>query len=101
VIDWLNKIGKLQVCAIEGWKLKVQGLLKLFQYIRFQHIYRTHNIEAKILSKKSFMEPEGSVSTGSHLWIVAGISPIPISLYVTVNSFKRWSNGCSINIISL
>jgi ribonuclease HI len=62
VIDWLNKRGKLQACAIEGWKVKVLGLLKMFQDISFQHIYMTHNIEADILSKKSFMEPEGRIS---------------------------------------
>jgi hypothetical protein len=32
------------------------------QDISFQHIYRTHNIEADILSKNSFMEPEGRIS---------------------------------------
>ena len=62
VIDWLNKRGKLQACAIEGWKVKVLGLLKMSQDISFQQIYMTHNIEAHILSKKSFMEPEGRIS---------------------------------------
>jgi len=28
------------------------------------------------------------VSTISHLWIVAEVSPVPISLYVTMNKFK-------------
>jgi ribonuclease HI len=62
VIDWLNKRGRLQACAIEGWKGKVHGLLKMFQDISFHHIYRAHNKEADILSKKSFMEPEGRIT---------------------------------------
>jgi hypothetical protein len=34
-----------------------------------------------------FDELDG-VSTRSHLWIAAEVSPVPISLYVTMNKFK-------------
>jgi len=62
VIDCLNKKGELHVCTIEGWKTKVHGLLKLFHDISLQHIYKTHNIEAEILSRKSYMEPKGRIT---------------------------------------
>jgi ribonuclease HI len=62
VIDWLNKRGRLQACAIEGWKIKVQDLIKKFEVKSFQHIYRAHNKEVDILSKKSFLELEGRIS---------------------------------------
>jgi hypothetical protein len=31
---------------------------------------------------------DDSVSTRSHLWIAAEVSPVPINLYVTMNKFK-------------
>jgi hypothetical protein len=39
----------------------------------------------------NFVQDNGTrnVSTRSHLWIAAEVSPIPIILYVTVNGFKE------------
>jgi ribonuclease HI len=62
VIDWLLNKGRLQVCAVEGWKSRIKVLIKRFQSISFQHIYRSYNIEADILSKQAFDEPEGKIS---------------------------------------
>jgi hypothetical protein len=33
--------------------------------------------------------PNGVVSTRSHLWIAAEVSPVPISLYVTMNKLTE------------
>jgi ribonuclease HI len=38
VIDWLSNRGRLQVCAIEGWKSRIKDLIKLFQSVSFEHI---------------------------------------------------------------
>ena len=45
VIEWLTKKGRLQACAIEGWKIKILDLIKYFHEINFQHIYMDHNKE--------------------------------------------------------
>jgi hypothetical protein len=53
---------------------------------------RCHSIPGKIFN---FIPDSGArnVSTGSHLWIAAEVSPVPISLYVTMNKFKSGQMG--------
>jgi ribonuclease HI len=62
IIDWINQKGQLHAVNIEGWKLKTKELAITFQDISFQHIYREHNKEADILSKRALKEPEGRLS---------------------------------------
>jgi hypothetical protein len=59
VIDWLLNKGRLQVCAVEGWKSRIKDLIKLFQSVSFEHIFRNYNMEAYHLSKQALDEPEG------------------------------------------
>ena len=62
VIDWLSNRGRLQVCAIEGWKSRIKDLIKLFQSIGFEHIFRNYNMEASLLSKQTLGELEGKIT---------------------------------------
>jgi ribonuclease HI len=62
VIEWLTNRGRLQASAIEGWKLRTKELLKNFQEISFQHIFREFNKEADHLSKQAIHEPEGRIT---------------------------------------
>jgi ribonuclease HI len=62
VIDWLSKRGRLQASAIEGWKSRIKELIKPFQEISFEHIYREYNKEADLLSKQALWEPEGRIT---------------------------------------
>jgi hypothetical protein len=57
-----NKRGRLQASAIEGWKLRIKELIKHFQEISFQHIFREYNKEADLLSKQALQEPEGRIT---------------------------------------
>jgi ribonuclease HI len=61
VIDWLNFRGNLQVTSLVGWMDKILDLIKSFNTIRFDHIYREENEEADALSKKSLQVPEGKI----------------------------------------
>jgi ribonuclease HI len=62
VIDWLSNRGRLQASTIEGWKSKIKELIKPFQAISFEHIYREFNEEADLLSKQELREPEGRIT---------------------------------------
>jgi len=62
VIDCLRDKGRLMVTSIEGWKKRIKILIQKFHSIDFQHIYRDFNIDAKFLSKKAMIEPEGLVT---------------------------------------
>jgi ribonuclease HI len=57
VIDWLSNRGKLQVCAIEGWKARIKDLIKSFNLVSFEHIFKNFNMEADLLSKQALGEP--------------------------------------------
>jgi hypothetical protein len=74
IIDWLNDRGKIQACAIEGWKLRTKELIKKNQTISFHHIFRDFNKEADQLSKQALHEPEGKISF--YLWEPGGIGPM-------------------------
>jgi ribonuclease HI len=62
IIEWLNDRGKLNVCSIEGWKIRTKDLIKKFQYISFHHLYREFNKEADKLSKEALLVPEGKIT---------------------------------------
>jgi ribonuclease HI len=66
IIEWLNNRGRLQASAIEGWKLRTKELIKYFQEISFQHIFREFNKEADQLSKQAIMnqKAEYHISSG-------------------------------------
>ena len=66
IIDWLLNKGRLQVCSMEGWKARIKSLSKKFQFISYQHIFRSFNIEADTLSKQAIEDPEGTLSY--HHW---------------------------------
>jgi ribonuclease HI len=51
VIDWLSNKGRLKVCAVEGWKSRITDLIKLFQSVNFEHIFKNYNKEVDHLSK--------------------------------------------------
>jgi len=40
VIDSLSNRGRLHVCAIEGWKSRIQDLIKSFNLVSFEHNYQ-------------------------------------------------------------
>jgi hypothetical protein len=61
VIDWLRGKGYLQVLALECWKERLSKLLKKFQNISFEHIYREDNTEADRLSKLAMLKAPGSI----------------------------------------
>jgi ribonuclease HI len=52
VVDWLNHMSNLHVYSLMGWMEKIRELIKLFNTIRFDHIYREENVEVDVLSKK-------------------------------------------------
>ena len=58
IIDWINQKGQLQAVNLEGRKLKTKELAHNFKDISFQHIYREHNKEADLLSKRALKEPK-------------------------------------------
>jgi ribonuclease HI len=62
IIDWINQIGNLQAVNIDCWKQKMKDLAKNFKDISFQHIYRVHNKEADLLSKRVLNEIEGRLT---------------------------------------
>jgi len=62
VIDWLSNIGRLQASAIEGWKSKINDLIKSFHAISFDHIYKEFNVEVYLLSKLALREPKGRIT---------------------------------------
>jgi ribonuclease HI len=62
VIDWLSNRGRLQACAIEGWKSRIKDLIKHFHFVSFEHIFRNFNMEADLLSKQALREPEGRIT---------------------------------------
>ena len=47
---------------IECWKLKILDLASNFSDISFQHIYRDHNKEVDLLSKRAQKETKGRLS---------------------------------------
>jgi len=59
VIDWLTKVGSLQVSSLEGWKDRILALTGSFRLITFQHLYRNFNIEADTLSKQEMEDTKG------------------------------------------
>lgn len=62
IIDWLNNKGKLQVLALDYWKEKIRDLIKKFEEISFEHIFRESNAEADHLSKTTLQHQEGLMS---------------------------------------
>jgi ribonuclease HI len=62
IIDWMNQKGQLQAVNLDGWKLKTKELTHNFKEISFQHIYREHNKEADLLSKRALKEPKGRLT---------------------------------------
>jgi len=62
IIEWLNNRGRFHASAIEGWKHRTKELIKRFQEISFQHIFRDFNKEADQLSKQAIREPDGRIS---------------------------------------
>jgi len=62
VTDWLKKKRNLYSTAIELWKQRIIELMKSFQGIHFQHVYRDFNVEADLLSKQALSEPRGRLS---------------------------------------
>ena len=56
VIEYLSNRGRLQVCAIEGWKARIRDLIKSFDLVSFEHIYK--NFNNKVLSFFSFYKKE-------------------------------------------
>jgi ribonuclease HI len=61
VIEWLSNRGSLQVCAIEGWKARIRDMIRCFDVVSFDHIFRNSNRDANLLSKQALGEPEGSI----------------------------------------
>jgi ribonuclease HI len=62
IIDWIKQQGQLNSVNIECWKLKTLDLASKFKDISFQHIYREHNKEADLLSKRALKETKGRLS---------------------------------------
>jgi hypothetical protein len=61
VIDWLRDKGHLQVISLESWKERLVDLIKLFQHISFDHVYREDNLEADNLSKQALHKQPGKI----------------------------------------
>jgi ribonuclease HI len=83
VIDWLSNRGRLQVCAIEGWKARIKDLIKSFNLVSFEHIYRNFNMDADLLSKQALGEPEGSIIFYPGLMVLRG--PKDISVFTSID----------------
>jgi ribonuclease HI len=62
IIDWINQKGQLHAVNIESWKIKTKELTRNFKDISYQHIYREHNKEVNLLSKRALKEPKGRLS---------------------------------------
>jgi hypothetical protein len=73
IIEWLLNKGRLQVAALEGWKIRIKELTKLFRSIKYQHIYRDFNMEADKQSKLALEENEGFLYY--HQWINGAEGP--------------------------
>jgi hypothetical protein len=43
IIEWLSGKGDLNVVSLDGWKLRIRGLINQFQQITFSHVYREYN----------------------------------------------------------
>jgi hypothetical protein len=67
IIEWLMNKGRLKVAALEGWKIRIKELTKLFRSITYQHIYRDFNMEADKQSKLALEVSEGYIYY--HQWI--------------------------------
>jgi ribonuclease HI len=61
VINWLRDKGRLQVISLECWKDRLVDLIKLFQHISFDHVYRDDNSEADNLSKQALQKQPGKI----------------------------------------
>jgi ribonuclease HI len=61
VIDWLRGKGRLQVISLECWKDRLVELIKLFQHISFEHVFREDNSEADSLSKQALHKHPGKI----------------------------------------
>jgi ribonuclease HI len=62
IIDWIKQQGQLHAVNIECWKIKTMELASKFKDISFQHIYRDHNKEVDLLSKRALREIKGRLS---------------------------------------
>jgi hypothetical protein len=61
VINWLRDKGRLQVISLECRKDRLVDLIKLFQHISFDHVYRDDNSEADSLSKQTLHKQPGKI----------------------------------------
>jgi len=68
IIEWLMNKGRLKVAALEGWKITIKELTKLFRAIKYQHNYRDFNI-----SKLALEVSEGYLYY--HQWISRAEGP--------------------------
>jgi ribonuclease HI len=59
IIEWLKGKSRLQVAALECWKVRIGELKKLFQKITFAHVYRDYNKVADSLSKFALLQALG------------------------------------------
>jgi hypothetical protein len=61
IIDWLNNKANFHSSYLEGWKDRIKLLIKDFQDISFNHVYREYNSEADFLSKLALKETSGKI----------------------------------------
>jgi len=59
VIGWLQGNSMIHATNLTHRCSRIRELIKLFDQVHFKHIYRRHNLEADILSKKGIGSPEG------------------------------------------
>jgi len=59
VINWLNGVSLFRAKNLLHHCSSIRQLLGLFDKVQFQHIFRQHNKEADLLSKKGLESPEG------------------------------------------
>jgi len=59
VIGWLQGISTINAINLSYRCSRIKELIKLFDQVHFEHIYRENNLEADILSKKGIGSPEG------------------------------------------
>jgi ribonuclease HI len=62
IIDWINQKSQLNAVNIEGWKIKTLELARNMKNSSYKHIYREHNKEADLLSKRALKELKGRLS---------------------------------------
>jgi len=59
VINWLLGSSMMHASNLTHRGSRIKDLMKQFEHIHFQHIFREHNMEADSLSKKGISCPEG------------------------------------------